>query len=115
MATNQRTYLPPGRPPMEEAVIAVRKEIWKEWTRKYIGKHCNMKGEQKVKNMTTTAARGYEKLLKRVKTGDIVITKSDKSNHMVVSSMESYYEQGKILTEEDMAINWEKAREIQKL
>ena len=61
--------------------------------------------------MTKSEKRGKQKLTKRATNGDIVLSKSDKSTEITISSMESCIQQGEIHVSKDTPSNW---NEVQK-
>ena len=61
--------------------------------------------------MTKSEKRGKQKLAKRATNGDIVLSKSDKSTEITISSMESCIQQGEIIVSKDTPSNW---NEVQK-
>ena len=102
---NRRTYLSKARPLLEEAELLLRREAWDMVVKKYIEKHCNLKGNQNVNNLNESEQRGLRSLLKRVMDKEIVINSSDKGKRLVVSTLKSYEEQGKVHTSKDKETN----------
>ena len=110
MVDNPRVELPPPRPQTEEQTLAAKELIWQDKIKKYINCHCNDKGDQKNTNLTKSQRRGIAKLRARTKAGEIVITVTDKSGKMSVSSRENYRQQGAPHTRRDEKVTW---REIE--
>ena len=101
MIDNPRVELPPPRPQKEEDTLAAKELLWQDNIRKYINCNCNEKGDQNNNNLTKAQRRGIAKLKKRTKAGEIVITVTDKSGKMSVSSQENYRLQGAPHTRQD--------------
>ena len=91
LKTNQRVYLPGARPAKEEAEMMVRKEVIINEVKKYIVKKCREDGQQVESNLTAKERRGMKKLRTRVKNGQIVITTTDKSSKLCVSTSVGHY------------------------
>ena len=72
---------------------------WQEVSEKFISIKCKNNSQQKFQNLSSAAARGLAKLLKRIREGEIVISQSDKSKELLVNSMESYLIKGRCHTE----------------
>ena len=53
-------------------------------------------------------------LKKRIKEGEIIVMKTDKSGRFVVTTPENYVEMGKEHTDKDIEIGWEKVRQLEK-
>ena len=49
---------------------------------------CDDKGNQKKSNLSNSQKRGIEKLKKRIKNGEVVISTTDKSGKLTVSTRE---------------------------
>ena len=94
MHHNQRLHLPQPRPPLEEAVLGMRLEVWISVSNKYIKEHCMPDGALKTHNLDTSERVGLSKLKKRVQAGEIVVLPADKGSQFTVSSQESYTRQG---------------------
>ena len=94
MRHNQRLVMPQPRPPLEEAVLHTRLEVWKGALHEYMTENCSEDGQQNTHNLTTAERIGLRSLKKRIKGGEIVVLPADKGNRLVVSSLDSYSRQG---------------------
>ena len=75
---NSKVTLPkPCDPYTESGIELLKSNIMKSF-KKYQSKYCTGDGEQKS-NLTNEELRGMRKLKKRVKDGEILILKTDKS------------------------------------
>ena len=111
---NRRTHLPKHRPMKEEAEMEIREQMIMKEIDECIKENCDEKGKQTYKNLSNAEMDGFKSLLKRVKEGTIVVTETDKGKTMVVSTIESYEEQGKEHTCKDTEVNWEQVEERQR-
>ena len=101
MLSNPRVELPPPRPQKEVHTLAAKELLWEDTVKRYINCNCNDKGDQIKSNLTKAQRRGIAKLRSRTKSGEIVITVTDKSGKMSVSSRENYRLQGAPHTSKD--------------
>ena len=86
---NKRVHLAKPLTVKDESEIEVRKKAWQEEHRKFMDKE--MAGDRmKYNNLTAEQRRGLTKLKKRVKDGEIVVSKTDKSGKLFVSTFDSY-------------------------
>ena len=76
--------------------------------------NCNHKNEQKP-NLTREESAGLKSLQRRVKEGEIVILRTDKSSKLAVTNMETYIEMGKKHTGKDEIVSMEEVREREKI
>ena len=67
------------------------------------------------KNMTPGELRGIEKLERRMKSGEIVIMLTDKSNKLAVVNRELYEKMGEEHVKADMKVSWKFIDEAQKI
>ena len=103
---NIRSFPIRAAKPTEEIFIQGRKIAMLNQFINFRDIDCNRKGEQKVTNMTQEQRKGREKLQRRVKEGEIVITLTDKSGKFAVVDSETYKEAVKVhLKDEEIA--WE--------
>ena len=58
--------------------------------------------------------RGFRKLQRRVKNGEIVVYVTDKSGKFCITSLECYERQGAVHTAKDQEISWEDVTKIQR-
>ena len=109
---NRRTVLPRERSIEEESMIEVRKNMWVGRFTEYVVEHCNKDGNIKQGTLTEEQMRGLKKLAKRVKDGEIVVTRTDKSGRLFVSRTEDYMEKGMVHVGNDRRIT-EKEEEFE--
>jgi hypothetical protein len=76
--------------------------------------HCDKDGNIKKGTLTEEQARGLKKLAKRVKEGEIVITRTDKSERLFVSNTDDYREKGMVHVGNDKKISEEEVKKIQR-
>ena len=65
--------------------------------------------------MTNSERNGQFKLKARTKKGEIVISKTDKSTELTISSRESYKLQGQPHVQNDIKSNWDEVMESKKV
>merc|ERR1711954_17894 len=73
----------------------------------YKNTNCDEKGIIRNDPMTKQERRGKIKLHKRATNGEIVISTTDKSCDITISSMESYLAQGEVHIANDQPAKWE--------
>ena len=71
--------------------------------------------QKEYTNLTTSEKRGLRKLNKRVKAGETVVIKSDKSGKLCICSMEAYMAMGDVHAQKDRLAKWDEIRESQKI
>ena len=76
--------------------------------------HCDKDGNIEKGTLTEDQARGLKKLAKRVKEGEIVITRTDKSERLFVSNTDDYREKGMVHVGNDKKISEEEVKKIQR-
>ena len=108
-----RVTLPKPLSAEEESKIEVRKRTQKEVFEKFRKMNTNSRGEQ-TSNLNESEQRGLKSLKKRIKEGEIIVMKTDKSGRFVVTTPENYVEMGKEHTDKDIEIGWEKVRQLEK-
>ena len=106
MLSNPRVELPKPRPQEEERTLMAKELMWEEEIKAYIKIHCNNKGDQLESNLTKQQKRGLAKLRERAKSGEIVITCTDKSNGFAASTRENYRLQGAPHVAGDKKVTW---------
>ena len=108
-----RLMLPQPRPPPEEAMFQAKEVLWNQVVDKYIRGHCRENGDQMVDNITKQERRGIRKLRLRAKRGEIVISTTDKSGKLTVSSMKNYLAQGEPHVAGDKVCSWKEVMKSQ--
>ena len=97
---NTRVYLPKPMAAHKEAMVAVRTSEWSRVRTMFKDANTNDKGEQKT-NLTASQKRGLLSLLRRIKSGEIVVIETDKSGRFAVMTIEDYLAAGTIHTAKD--------------
>ena len=105
-----KLILPPSRPGNEEMELHNKETLWNNRYKLYRENKCNEKGFIKVDNMTKSERRGQRKLGKRKSTGQIVISSTDKSSEITISSREAYKIQGSVHVSKDKLSSWAEVR-----
>ena len=75
-------------------MFEVRKNTWMMEFDKVMSEICDEEGNVKEGTLNGVQRRGLKKLCKRVKDGEVVVKKTDKSGRLFVSSMEGYKKGG---------------------
>ena len=93
LTENSEVKLPlPSDPSTESALHVLKNKIMRVF-RDYKSNNCNSEGAQKC-NLTPIEQKGYLSLKKRIKEGEILTLKTDKSGKMTIISMEEYLKLG---------------------
>ena len=108
-----RLCLPGPRPQREEALLHAKEVIWQETISNYRRNNCREDGTQLKDNVTKSERRGINKLRRRAKAGEIVISSTDKSGKLTISSMDSYLRQGAPHVAGDRKITMKEVRKTQ--
>ena len=109
---NRDIKLPDALSISEEVRINLRLDSFRKCYTDYKTAKCSEKGDQKL-NLKTSQTRGFISLRKRIKKGELLILKTDKSGKMCVASREMYLEMGKPHTKDDDLIYEDEAKLIQ--
>ena len=110
---NAEVKLPPPSSASAECSIALLKNRIMSAFRKYRDENCDKLGNQ-VSNLTASELKGLSTLKKRIKDGEIVPLKTDKSGKMTVMSMEDYLKMGLKKAEKDTEVTFEELLKVQK-
>ena len=94
--------------------MEVRKNVWMGVYDKLVEEICDDEGNIKESTLDFKQRTGLKKLCKRVKEGEIVVTKTDKSGRLFVSSMEGYLRKGMKHVGEDREITMEEAKALER-
>ena len=113
MAENSKVILPrPCSNSVESSIEMIRNKVMEKF-KKYRKRECNKWGEQK-NNLTRKENRGLRELKQRVKDGEIVILKTDKSGKLTVMKLGEYDKLGKEKCLGDKKIEREEIRRIER-
>ena len=97
--------MPKARGATEEAELAVSKAEMLKIHSSFMETHQDgEEGKLKYSNLSKAQMRGLQKLLKRVRAGSIVISKTDKSGKFFVSTLEMYKTNGQDHTKDDVEV-----------
>ena len=94
--------------------MGVRSKLWSEAVTKYMSENCNIDGSQKTQQLSKSQIRDKDKLIKRVRKGEIQITASDKGNSIVVMPLQLYHKMVKVHSDKDKLVTWKQLEEAQK-
>ena len=108
-----RVTLPKPLIVSEEALIEIRREIHSRTYRDYRAEF-TIDGEQKS-NMEENEIRGLRSLLKRIRAGELLIIKTDKSGKFCIVSVQDYLKLGEVHTKQDKKITRETVVKTEKL
>ena len=109
-----RVTLPKPLSVRRETEIELRRESHNRVYQRYRQEFCNMDGEQKS-NLTENEKMGLKRLKKRIKDGELVVMKTDKSGKMSVTDRENYIQMGQEHVKNDKKIGNEEVRKIDKI
>ena len=84
-----RHNLPKARSQKEESIFMTKQTLWAQAYANFMTTNCNQKGVQKGDTMTQSERNGQIELKNRAKKGEIVISETDKSTEITISSWES--------------------------
>ena len=107
-----RVTLPKPLKILDEASIEIRRSIQTKIFQDYL-KEKTSNGEQ-ISNLSPQEIRGLKSLLKRIRAGEILIMKTDKSGRLMVVSVEDYLAMGEVHTRNDKPITRKEIGEIEK-
>ena len=107
-----RVTLPKPLPVVEEALIEIRRDIHDRIYYEHLRDFTKM-GEQ-IANMTEEEIRGLKSILKRIRAGELLVIKTDKSGRFCIVTVEDYLHMGKVHTDKDVMIGRVKVIEIEK-
>ena len=107
-----RITLPKPLSPSEETKLEVRREAHLSIYESY--REENTRSGKQKSNLTRSEEAGLKTLQERVKKGEIVIMKTDKSSRFVVTTPEEYLAMGAEHTSKDIEISWERVKEMEK-
>ena len=99
---------------IREAQIENRREIHNRIFQEYRKEFCPSNGEQES-GLTDEEKKGLRTLQKRIKKGEIVALKTDKSGKFSIATREKYLEMGEVHVGKDTIIDRKKVRELDKI
>ena len=91
----------------------MRREIHAQIFNKYRKERCTKDGEQDS-NLNPAQLEGLKSLKKRIKEGDLIVLRTDKSGKLCVATRDTYVQMGMIHTEKDKKIGWKEIQEMEK-
>ena len=100
---NTCVRLPKPRSAKVEQDIELRRQTWRKIYKDFRNQFTDEEGIQES-NLTMEEARGLKKLQKRVKEGELVVVKSDKSGKFSIMSMDEYRRAGEVHTRKDREV-----------
>ena len=103
---NTHVKLPGPKSTKVEEGIEYRRMVWRRIFRDFKDQYADEKGIQES-NLTENEERGLKKLKKRVKAGEIVIVRTDKSSRFSIMSLKEYERAGNVHTNKDTEVNLE--------
>ena len=111
---NTRSFLPRMIDVENESKIYVRKQELLREFKSHMEKNCKKSGEQKENNMSSLQTEGKFSLQNRVKSGEIVVTNTDKSGKFAVLSSEEYKKACRVHIT-DKEVEWKQVEETETL
>lgn len=108
---NAMIPLPPPMISCMESEIVVRTESYKKIFKEYIDRETK-KGRQR-QEITRQEKAGIYKLKKRIKEGEVIVSKTDKTGKLAVQSRAAYEKGGQEHTEKDTLITRQDTEKIQ--
>ena len=109
-----RVVLPKPLSVIRETEIEMRREAHTTVYQEYRREFCNKDGEQK-KNLTEEEQIGLKRIQKRIKDGDLVVLKTDKSGKMSVTDRDNYVQMGQEHVKNDKIITREEVKKTDKV
>ena len=98
-----RVILPKQLPVTEEAMIELRRDVHSKVYEEHRRRRTK-EGEQ-TNNMSEVELRGLRSLLLRIKKGEIIIMKTDKSGKFCIVSVADYLEMGQVHIKKDLEVS----------
>ena len=97
----------------DEAAIEMMRGVMMRTYREFKEEYCDKEGNQKT-NLTKDGEKGLKELQKRIKEGEILVIKTDKSGKLAVTDKENYLELGRKHIEKDRIIERKELRKIER-
>ena len=111
-AENASVNLPGPASPQLEAELALRSDLFRKVTQEYkLQKEIT---DKQRPNLTPEQNRGLKLIKKRIKEGEYLVLKSDKSNKFVILSREAYIQMGMKHVTEDKELTNSEVTDIQR-
>ena len=107
-----RVTLPKPLPVVDEALIEMRRDLHSKILREHLEK-LTEKGEQ-ISNLTEIEIRGLRSILKRIRDGELLVIKTDKSGRFCIVSVADYLQMGEVHIQQDKKIDRKEMIEIEK-
>ena len=105
--------LPKPLPVQEEALIEIRREIHNRIYKEH-RKNFTIDGDQ-IDNLDEKEIRGLRSILKRIRAGELIVIKTDKSGKFCIVSVEDYLKLGEAHTKKDREISRREVMETEKI
>ena len=103
---NTYVKLPKPKSVRVERDIEFRRLTWRKLYRDFRDSYSDEDGVQES-NLTEMEARGLKKLQKRVREGELIVVKTDKSGRFALMSIEEYQRAGEVHTSKDSEVDLE--------
>ena len=110
---HRRTVLSEELTVEEEASMEVRRNTWLRIYERFMKDNCDDDGNVKDGILNNQQKRRLKKLCQRIKAGEIVVTKTDKSGRFFVSKTEDYEEKGRVHVGTDREIGRKEVSRIE--
>ena len=109
-----RLILPGPRPDEEEQQLHTQETMLSRVILDYKSKRCTETGRQRTDALTKQERRGYKKLQARVKRGEVVVSTTDKSSKLSISTYDEYIKQGQCHVAKDEVVSWSQVQEAKR-
>ena len=107
-----RVTLPKPLSAENEAKLELRKATQMEIFKEYLAKNTDKKNDQKS-NLTRQEQEGLKTLQKKIKEGDLVVLKTDKSSKFTVTNKQEYLKMGQEHVDKDKMVTRQEVIEIE--
>ena len=112
---NPRVHLPTPRPRREKIIMEAKEVYWEETIDLYRQDKCDQKGYPLEDNLNPAQRRGKKSLDKKRKDCAIVVSQTDKSGKLTVSTPANYVQQGLKHVQGDKKVSWKEVIKIKNL
>ena len=111
--TNKTVGIPPLASNKVEIQMAATEAELVEVTKEYMKKECDAKGFPKESNLSKQMQEGVKEL-KVLTAGDMIVTKTDKSEKLCLNTLQSYKEMGEPHVSKDKVLTQKEVSEMEK-